>query len=495
VDKTADIHQIVTSGRIYFLSRPRRFGKSLLISTLEELFAGNKELFEGLYIYDKWDWTQRYPVIRIDWTDIKHFSKEEMEISLSMFLKHQANKYGVQLTSKYASDCFRELIDTLCQTTRQPVVILIDEYDVPILDAIGKPEMDGVREFLQDFYRKLKSNDNYLKFIFLTGISKFSKVSIFSVLNSTNDITMNEKYVSLCGYTQVELEYYFAEYIDAVAERYRLTKEDLLTKIRNWYDGYSWDGETSVYNPFSTLLFFENQKFSNYWFSSGTPTFLMELFKKRNDLRVLLHPVHTSSSAFESWDPDLITEIPLLFQTGYLTVKGQEIVDLEPEYTLDMPNREVRTSMQKHLLFAYTSYPLEDVDNLRKTMQRQILLNDAAGLEDSLRQMLAYVPYQIDGKSEAYYHSIFLIWMSMLGFNIQGEIPTNRGRIDAVWEQAGTVVVAELKYGAGKQTEALLDEALAQIRDRRYYEKYREATLLAIAFNGKEVACRIDVTN
>jgi hypothetical protein len=493
VDKTADIHRIVTGGRIFFLSRPRRFGKSLLISTMKELFSGNKKLFEGLYIYDKWDWTQQYPVIRIDWTDVSHSSKEEAEKSMSFYLRLQAEDYGVQLFSESATECFKELIVKLYQTTGQKVVVLIDEYDVPILDAIGKPEMDGIREFLQSFYRKLKANDDYLKFIFLTGISKFSRVSIFSVLNSVADITMNEKYLSVCGYTQQELEHYFAEYLDETARKYGKTTEIILDVIRQWYNGYSWDGETFVYNPFSTLLFFENKEFSNYWFATGTPTFLMELFKKRNDLSVLLQPVRAGSSAFESWDPNLITEIPLLFQTGYLTVKEKKLAGWEYEYTLEMPNREVRISMQNHLLFTFSSYPLESADRLRRTMQQQILRNDAEGLESSLRQMLARVPYQIDGKTEAYYHSIFLIWMSMLGFDIQGEISTNRGRIDAVWEQTGTVVVAELKYGAGKQAETLLNEAIAQIRDRKYYEQYldREVKLLGIAFDGEEVACRI----
>ncbi|MDR1223680.1 MAG: ATP-binding protein [Tannerella sp.] len=495
VDKTADIHRIITDGRIYFLSRPRRFGKSLLISTMTELFRGNKDLFEGLYIYDKWDWTQPYPVIRIDWTAVSHSSKEEMEKSVSAFLKDIAGDYGIVLSDRLASDQFGKLIKEMYKTTGQKVVVLIDEYDVPILDAIGQPEMDGIRKFLQGFYRELKAHDDYLKFIFLTGISKFSKVSIFSALNSVDDITMDEAYASLCGYTQTELEHYFAEHLDDMARHCNLTVENLLDGIRRWYDGYSWDGKTFVYNPFSTLLFFKKREFSNYWFATGTPTFLIELFKKRNDLSVLLQPVRADSSAFESWDPDLITEIPLLFQTGYLTVKERKIVDMEPEYTLEMPNREVALSMQNHLLFAYASYPLESASRLRRTVQQQILLNDAKGVEKSLRQMLARVPYQIDGKTEAYYHSIFLIWMSMLGFDIQGEISTNYGRIDAVWEQVGTVVVAELKYGAGKQVEALLNEAIAQIHDRKYYERYldREVKLLGIAFNGEEAACRIDI--
>ncbi|MDR2085768.1 MAG: ATP-binding protein [Dysgonamonadaceae bacterium] len=497
VDKTGMIYRMIMSGRIYFLSRPRRFGKSLLISTLEEVFKGKKELFEGLYIYDKWDWTQRYPVIAIDWTRIKHSSAEEMEKDMSIFLKSRANVYGIQLLTEYASSMFMELIENVYQKTGQPAVVLIDEYDVPILDAINKSKetLDAIRDFLRDFYRVLKASDKYLKFIFLTGVSKFAKVSIFSVLNSPNDITLDEKYATICGYTQPELESTFAGHIQAAADYQNMTRNELLAAIKNWYDGYSWDGKSWVYNPHSTLYFFDKQLFDNYWFSSGTPTFLIELIKKRNDLTPLLSPATMVSSAYNSWDPDMIRETPLLFQTGYLTVKEMTFdSDKVPLYRLDFPNKEVAVSMKEQLLIAYTAYSFDDVPVLRSTMQQQILLNDTAGLENSIRKMLADVPYQLDGKSEAYYHSIFLLWMSLLGFNIQGEISTNRGRIDAVWEQAGEVVVAELKYNAKKKPETLLNETFAQIRNRRYYEKYlnRKVKLLGIAFTGKEVACKIE---
>jgi hypothetical protein len=216
VDKTKEIHQL-TSSNIIFLSRPRRFGKSLLISTMEELFKGNKALFEGLYICDKWDWTQQYPVIRIDWTNIKHRSKEEMERSMSTFLKRRANSFGITLVSEYASDCFAELIELLHQTTGRKVVVLIDEYDSPILDTIGSPDFMKAQQWLQDFYRILKASDDHLKFVFLTGITKVAKVSIFSVLNSTNDISVDDRYASICGYTQAELESNFSEHIDDMA--------------------------------------------------------------------------------------------------------------------------------------------------------------------------------------------------------------------------------------------------------------------------------------
>jgi hypothetical protein len=209
VDKTPVIHRITASGKIYFLSRPRRFGKSLLISTMEELFKGNKPLFEGLYIYDKWDWTQQYPVIRIDWTNILHGSKEELERDMSSFLKRKANLYEITLVSEYASSLFAELIEALHRKTGRKVVVLIDEYDSPILDTSGKPD---VQEWLQTFYRRLKANDDHLKFIFLTGITKVAKVSIFSVLNSPNDIMIDDNYASICGYTQAELESNFSEH-------------------------------------------------------------------------------------------------------------------------------------------------------------------------------------------------------------------------------------------------------------------------------------------
>ncbi|MDR1610923.1 MAG: ATP-binding protein [Candidatus Symbiothrix sp.] len=497
VDKTENIYNMVTNGKIYFLSRPRRFGKSLLISTMEELFKGNKKLFEGLFIYDRWNWEEQYPVVRIDWTQIKHGTPEEMERSMVPFLKRMATGYGIQLFSEYASDCFGELIQTLYANTGKQVVVLIDEYDVPILDSIGKniEEINKIREFLKDFYRMLKATDYCLKFTFLTGVSKFSRVSIFSVLNSPNDITLDERYATVCGYTQEELEYYFSNRILDTANYQNLTREELLKFIKDWYDGYSWDGKSAVYNPYSTLYFFDKHTFDNYWFSSGTPSFLVELIKKRNDLSPVLSPVTMTSTAYNSWDPDSIGAVPLLFQTGYLTVKKMEL-DYErvPLYTLASPNKEVNISMQEHLMVAYTSSPIDQVNNLRKAMQQQIMQNDAKGLENSFKKLLAYVPYQLDGKSEAYYHSIFLIAMSLLGFDVQGEIATNHGRIDAVWEQSGQVVIAELKYGAGKKAETLLSEALTQIHDRRYYERYidRELKLLGIAFTGVEVACRIE---
>ncbi|GAP72657.1 hypothetical protein SAMD00024442_39_9 [Candidatus Symbiothrix dinenymphae] len=507
VDKTKDILQL-TSSNIVFLSRPRRFGKSLLVSTLEELYTSNQSLFEGLYIYDKWDWTQRYPVIRIDWTLIKHGSKEEMERSMSSFLKRQAKLEKINLVSEYASDCFSELIESLHCKKNNKVVVLIDEYDKPILDAIGKPEAAEIREFLQDFYVVLKGADNHLKFVFMTGVTKVAKVSIFSALNSLKDISLSEQFSSICGYTQEELERDFSEYIDNTAVRLEMTRENLLAKIRKWYDGYTWDGKTSVYNPFSTLPFFDNKEFSDYWFATGTPTFLINRLKKHGLAKTVLEPVIADSSAFDSYDPDALDDVPLLFQAGYLTVKKKEMINGEPEYTLGVPNQEVRVSLMKHLLSAYTQYPVDQLGVLGKAMLKQILAFDAKGFTNNMRIMFADVPYTLrpskaknpakaEAKNlanEAFYHNIFQMWMTMLGFNIQSERMTNRGRIDAVLQQDGVAIVVELKYHATTETDILLSQAIVQIREKRYYEPFldRKVILMGIAFSGKEVGCRIE---
>jgi hypothetical protein len=501
VDKTEHNHRLIANSRVVFLSRPRRFGKSLLISTLDELFKGNQSLFEGLWIYDQWDWTQRYPVIRIDWTDIMHGNKEEMERDMSSFLKRKANLYGITLVSEYASSLFAELIELLHQTTGQKAVVLIDEYDSPILDTMDKSGFGEVQEWLQTFYKRLKAKDDHLKFIFLTGITKVAKVSIFSVLNSTKDITIDDRYASICGYTQAELESNFSEHISDMAEQSGKTREDLLADIRTWYDGYTWDGETPVYNPFSTLLFFDRKEFGNYWFSTGTPTFLIERLKKQNLSKTVLEPVTVGSEAFDSYEPDNLGDISLLFQTGYLTVKEKNKSGIKPLYTLGVPNMEVRESLMEHLLSAYTHYPVSQMSPLARTMLQQICQCDAAGLQSNLRMMLSGVPYTLcpkdeaaEDENEARYHIIFQVWMTLLGFDIQSERLTNRGRMDAVLKQPGLAVVAELKYHATAKTDALLDQAIAQICEKRYYEQFldRNVLLLGIAISGKEVSCRIE---
>jgi hypothetical protein len=406
-----------------------------------------------------------------------------------------ATKHGIVLEKTGLPDKFRELIEKLHQVTGQKVVVLVDEYDKPITDHLSNPKtMIANKVVLHNFYQVLKAADEHIRLIFLTGVSKFAGVSIFSALNNIDDISIEERYASICGYTQEEMESYFTEYIEETAQRYDMSREYLLERIRVWYNGYSWDGKTSVYNPFSTLLLFKKKQFDNYWFHTGTPTFLMDILKSRNRLEPVLEPVYTDSSTFGGYDPTNIGEIALLFQTGYLTIKEKKQVAERFQYVLGIPNMEVRDSFLKYLLNAYSAYPVEQVQPLIDEMQQQISEGNTSGLERNLRLLLAHIPNNLHIEKEAYYHSLFLLWMKMLGFDIQGEIMTNTGRIDAVWRQPGLTVVAEIKYSVEKDADSLLDDAMTQIHDRHYYEKYLDGKvlLMGVAFTGKEVKCRLD---
>jgi hypothetical protein len=487
---------MITTGRIYFLSRPRRFGKSLLVSTLEAIFKGQKELFEGLYIQDKRDWTQQHPVIRLDFGGRAHRTGDELKVSLNEFLDETAGDNHLLLVKTELPDKFGELIKKLHQSTGQQVVVLVDEYDKPITDHLSHPETrEANKTILHDFYQVLKAVDEHIRLIFLTGVSKFSGLSVFSALNNPDDITLNPEYATICGYTQEELESCFTERIDDVARCYNKSRDEMLDTIRTWYDGYSWDGRTSVYNPFSTLLLFSNREIDDYWFRTGSPTFLMDIVKKRNRIALALEPVKVTSRTFNGYDPANIDEISLLFQTGYLTVKEKDFSSIPAQYTLGIPNEEVRTSFLEYLLNAYSAYSVEQVQPLISDMQQQIHAGDTAGLEKNLRLLLANIPGTLHIGKEAYYHSMFLTWMKLLGFDIHGEVITNIGRIDAVWQQPELTVVAEIKYSAGKvKADSLLTAAMEQIHDRRYYEKYldRKVILMAVAFTGKAVRCRLE---
>jgi hypothetical protein len=494
VDKTEIIHQMLLDGKVYFLSRPRRFGKSLLISTLEALFKGRKELFEGLYIYDRWDWSQQYPVIKIDWTEIDHSTPDEMRKNLIFWLKKIAQHYQLTLEAESAISCFGELIKSLHAQTGRQVVVLIDEYDKPITSHLSDSCLKAVQTAVHDFYQVMKGADEHLQFVFLTGVSKFSGLSVFSALNNLDDITLQRQYAAVCGYTQEELESSFSEYIDSAAEYLNTTGEDLLEQIRYWYNGYTWDGKTAIYNPFSTLKFFKVQEFADFWFRTGTPSFLINIIQRRNSMGGVLEPIAVDENIFNEYDPADIDEVPLLFQTGYLTVKQKELIDGCAQYTLGVPNSEVNRALLKCLLKAYGKYPNKQIDDLRKTMERQITACDEAGFARSLETMIAAVPYELHIPRESYYHSLMLIWMRLLGFRIRGEEHNNLGRADAVWEQPGLTVVAEIKYHAEKTTDTLLGEALTQIHDRRYDNKYPgKILLLGIAFSGRQTGCRMEL--
>jgi len=356
IDKTKDIYNLFAEGgQYYFLSRPRRFGKSLLISTLKELFSGNKELFKGLWIYDKIPW-EKYPVIHLDFLGLEYGCREALISTLEFLVNQNAKTYGIKLKEKGYDKRFRELIIELSAMNK--VVILVDEYDKPLIDFVDKEDIAGEnRDVLKTFYGAIKGADEYLKFVFITGVSKFSKVSVFSDLNNLRDITISSAFSTMLGYTAEELLHYFGDRIEKMAG---VDKEKLLKDIKHWYNGYSWDGKAFVYNPLSILHLLQEKHFGNYWFSTGTPTFLIKSLRdNRVDLK-RLENYETTRLLFDSYEIERFNVFALLFQTGYLTIKEvKEISRTQFIYRLSYPNKEVKESFLDYLAADYNSPPME----------------------------------------------------------------------------------------------------------------------------------------
>ena len=501
VDKTKEIYNLISRGKVYFLSRPRRFGKSLFLSTIEAFFRGKKELFRDLYISDKTDWNISYPVIKLDWTAIGHTTRDKMENGIIEILKRIVETYNIEIkTDGNAAKVFEQVIFRLHEKTGLKVVVLIDEYDVPILDNIEKPAdiLESIREFLQSFYRVLKACDEYLHFVFLTGVTRFAKVSVFSALNNLVDITMDREYAAVCGWTQNEVEDNFDSYIELIAKENSAKKPEVLDMLRYWYNGFSWDGSVFVYNPFSTLMLFMKKTFDNYWFSSATPEFLIKIIKDRNDIKYLLNPVEVNATSFDTFDFKTLDTKLLLFQTGYLTVKNvsKTRLGVPPVYVLGLPNSEVRNSLLEYMVSSYASFPLSDTVLLRDRMRKQIMDCNETAFEESVKELFAGIPYQLHIPKEAYYHSLLLLWLNLLGFEVQAEVSTDKGRIDAVWIWDDHVVIAEVKFANEGDIVSLLQSAFMQIHKKEYYEHYngnnRKVTLLAIGFTHKDIACKME---
>jgi len=498
IDKTRYILEMVKNGRVYFLSRPRRFGKSLLVSTLENLFKGERNLFKGLYIYDKWNWDKTSPVIKIDFSARTKISVDEFKESLNIFLEDIAEEYGIKLKYKEVEDKFDELIKRIAEKTSKKVVVLIDEYDKPILDNITDSEVrESLKTFLSSFYGRLKSQDENLDFVFITGVSKFVGTSIFSGLNSPDDLTLDEDFSCICGYSQKDVKTHFREYINLLADKYLLSEDEILDEIKKWYNGYSWDGKNFLYNPQSIMNLFKKKEFGNYWFSSGTPTFLIHLLKEKNNLKSFLSDVKGGSEIIDSYDPDdNMPTVPLMFQTGYLSIKKKEYFNVETEYSLAIPNEEVKNSLLKHLLTAFANYPINNIDKLRKDLIKSFLNKDSEKLNLKLKEVFGNIPYHLHQENEAYYHSLFLLCLYLLGFKVDGEISTDKGRIDGVLIYENQAFIIEIKFSKEKENPQLLvKKALKQINDKKYYEKYLsyDITLLSIAYTNKDIYSKFQV--
>lgn len=489
VDKTEIIHNLITRGRFYFLARPRRFGKSLLISTLKEIFLGNKELFKELWIgKSDYDWTP-YAVIHFDFSALDMNSGEALERSLSIVLDECAQPYDIDL-SGYPTPGLKltKLIKSLA--LKNPVVILIDEYDSPLISNLDNIEAcKANRKILKGFFSVLKSLDESLQAIFITGVTKFSKTSLFSGLNNLNDITMDPKAARLLGYTQEEIDTYFLPYMEAFATH---TNQNLLSikKVMiDWYNGYRFSKDPSkVFNPFSVLYYLEKEEKMNYWLESGTPSFLIELLKTEYFVLEDLESIHFTEKSLGTFDIERIPLISILFQTGYLTIVAA--YPERQEYRLDFPNAEVRESFKKYLLVAASRSDISIVERATSLLSQALTANDIPLFCTHLQSLFANVPFHLHIGQERYYHSLLQIIGSLLSFDIQSEVFTDKGRIDLVLKTKTHIYIFELKLDQPAQT------ALEQIEANKYYEKYRlqnkKIVLVGLSFNSVKKKLTLD---
>jgi Predicted AAA-ATPase/PD-(D/E)XK nuclease superfamily len=482
VDKTEHYHRLIARGKYYFLSRPRRFGKSLLISTLREIFSGNRELFQDLWIYDKIDWEPR-PVILLDFSEI--VSRETpLGESLNAEMDRIAILNGLQPIQGNYDQKFRSLIRQLGAV--QKVAILVDEYDKPIINFIEDLEKaQENREIMKNLYAVVKGNDQYIAFFMITGVSKFSQVSIFSDLNNLYDITVDQEFATMLGYTEQELRSCFSEHLSALQAASRSTYPDLFATIKEWYNGYSWDGQHFVYNPFSILNLLRKQRFQDFWFATGTPTFLMKLIKKGHYSIFDFENREVSLRAFNTFDIPNIEVNSLLFQTGYLTIK--KIDELQQTVTLDFPNKEVAHAFSFHLLSEFAEKRQERTDGLLLRMNGFLQKGNVDGFMESIRALFADIAYPMQPASsssienyEKYYHTMFYLALKLLGYDVQAEVLTNTGRIDAVIITAAYIYIVEFKLGDAAS-------AMAQIMEKQYHMKYlatgKKIILLGIGFD------------
>jgi hypothetical protein len=456
IDKTKEAYELIDNYKYSFLSRPRRFGKSLFLDTLHNIFEGNKELFEGLYIYDKWNWDDKYPVIKFSFKTIT--KTDELLEDIYRNLTKNQERLGVTCSENldYAN-CFEELIQKTYKKYNKRVVILIDEYDKPILDLIENIEVAKEhREIIKRLYSTIKDNDAYLKFAFLTGVSKFSKASIFSGLNNITDISLNKKYGNICGYTHENLQNEFKEYLEDVD----------LDKVREWYNGYYFLKDR-IYNPFDILQFIGNDKeFRNYWFESGTPTYLLKLIQKNNYFLPRLSNITVGEEIVSSFDIENINLEVILYQSGYLTIDERIIdEDDEIEYKLKLPNKEVKISLNRYII----DYFFRTESTRAKLIRKALKTANLEEFKNILISIFASIPYNNYTNNniqiyEGFYASVIYTYLQALGIEIIGEDVTNQGRIDLTCFIEDKIYIIEFKTTD--------EDPLAQIHKNKYYQKY-----------------------
>jgi len=473
VDKTKDIFNLVKNqSGVYFLSRPRRFGKSLLVSTLEAIFKNERELFKGLWIDGSdYEWKE-YPVIKLDISATDKDTVEDFQEGLKRALVKVAAKYDLSLGNFTPSVMFSDLINLLARKYETKVVVLVDEYDSPIIKHINNHETAlQMRDALHDFYSTMKSEDANIRFVLLTGVSKFARTSIFSGLNNLKNISMQEEYSSIVGITQEELEANFAEYLERVANKLKLSSEELLKQVKYWYNGYRFSkSEMKVYNPFSTLSFLDSKEFNNFWFDTGTPTYLVNLIKRDGPSAELFKErIDMSSDLLSTYDTQSLPLIPIMFDTGYLTIKDYSVRNNLSSYELTYPNFEVKYSLNSCLLPAFTERPSDQVSIQVMKISSAILSNQLEDFMNLLKNYFASIPYElipVKTLNEKYFHLIFYLLMRVTGFRVNVEDRTSSGRIDLVLENDTDVYIFEFKVDQPARV------ALEQIKEKKYYEKY-----------------------
>lgn len=487
VDKTPYIIELVKE-KFVFLSRPRRFGKSLTLDTIAELFMGRKALFEGLYAESQWDWEIQYPVIRLGFAGGIMDSEERFLENVKSQFRYQARQLNIELeSSRSLSVMFRDLIENTVMAYKQPVVILVDEYDKPILDNLANPSQAIVmRDKLRDLYSIIKEQDKNIRFAMLTGVSKFSKVNLFSGLNNLTDITLLKQYSAICGYTQAELETVFAHEL--------MANNVNLVEMQRWYNGYNWTGE-SVYNPYDVMLYLADSEklFKSYWFETGSPAFLMDmLFEKRVDITTL-QGTTGSEQVLSQFDVGDISPIALMFQTGYLTVDEVQSLPFGVRYTLKFPNIEVQQSFNQAVIHRFI--PDSDLKfmTIQSDLYQSLLENDLALMFATIEAFFAGIPYNWHINNdiahfEGYWASVFYGYFSSIGVSVHVEESSRNGRMDMAVLFDNRVYIFEFKVvKQGDTTENTLQQALAQISEKGYTDKYnaknRQVYQIGVAFD------------
>jgi len=474
VDKTAMVYKLAREGKPYFLSRPRRFGKSLLLSTMEYYFLGKKDLFTGLAIADlEKDWTE-YPVLKISFGADNYPDLECLKSAENLILSDYEKKYNLEVPDQRAAPRLKNLIRAAYEQTGKQVVILIDEYDKPILDALYTEYEEKNRQELRSFYSPLKDCDKYIRFLFITGITKVSHVNIFSGLNQLDDISLDSAYSSICGISETELENYFAPEIKNLAERQEMSVEEAKVKLAEMYDGYHFTHDVEgVYNPFCLLKCFRTKDFGSYWFESGTPSFLVKTLQNQPlSLANLINGRKAKEDHFKNYDPDSKNMLPVIYQSGYLTIKG---FDKERRtYTLDFPNREIEEGFLDILLKKFVSVPDDDlglaIDNLRDALEERNIDKALSIIQAAIADLPTIVKKDM---CENYYESVTHLIFRLTGWRVVSELQSVAGRSDVVAATKDSVFIFELKMDRGRPFDEVAAEGLLQIDANGYSDRFK----------------------